>query len=568
MKRHLFIKANFKPRKNILIIFFSIFFISIFSNCNRRDKNDTNSQSSPSVINPDPQVQQPLGPTPGDSIVVGSIGDAGKLIPMLASDSASGEISGLIFNGLVKYDKDIKIVGDLAESWDISEDGLVITFHLKKGVKWQDGQEFTADDVYFTFQKIKDPKTASPYSGDFEKVEKVEIIDKYTFKVTYSEPFAPGLISWRMGIIPRHILEGQDLNESGFNRNPIGTGPYRLKGWITGQKIVLEAFDEYFEGRPYIDRYIYRIIPDNATMFLELRAEGIDYMGLNPLQYERQTNGKFFKDHFVKYQYPSFGYTYLGYNLQDVRFKDKKIRQAITYAINRDDIIKGVLLGLGKICTGPFSPDSWAYNPEVKNYEYNLEKAKKLLAESGWQDRDKDGWLDKDGQIFEFTILTNDGNDQREKTAEIIQQNLKQVGIKVKINILEWQALLHEFIDKKRFETIVLGWSLGREPDSYDIWHSSKTREGELNFISYNNSEVDELLVAGRKTFDQEERKKIYYKIHSILAEDQPYTFLYVPDALPIIHKRFKGVEKAPIGIMHNFIEWYVPKQEQKYITK
>jgi peptide/nickel transport system substrate-binding protein len=501
----------------------------------------------------EPQIKQP------NAVTIGSLADAKRLLPLLASDSASGDISGWIYNGLTKYDKNIKVVGDLAESWDISPDGLQIVFHLRKGVLWHDGVEFTADDVLFTYDTVINPKTPSPYSSNFGPVKTVEKIDRYTVKVIYSEPFAPALESWGMGIIPKHILENKDITDEYYSRNPIGTGPYKLKEWVTGQKIVLVAFDRYFEGKPNIDKYISRVIPDTATMFLELKFGGIDFMGLTPPQYKLQASIEFFNKYFHKFRYPSFGYTYLGYNLLDSRFSDKRVRQAITYAINKNDIIEGVLLGYGTPCTGPFPPESWAYNPNVKDLAYDPAKAKKLLEAAGWK-QGKDNTFEKDGKPFEFTVLVNQGNDARLKTAQIIKENLKKIGIKMNIKVLEWQAMLHEFIDKKRFEAVIMGWALSRDPDVYDIWHSSKTKEGEFNFISYKNEEVDRLLLDGRRTFDFEKRKRIYHRIHEILAEDQPYTFLYVPDALPVLHRRFKGVEKAPIGIWYDFTHWHVPK--------
>jgi peptide/nickel transport system substrate-binding protein len=500
-----------------------------------------------------PQIKQP------DAITVGTLADAKRLIPIFASDSASADISGWIYNGLTKYDKTLKIIGDLAESWDISPDGLQIIFHLKKGVLWQDGVEFSADDVIFTYNTVINPKIPTPYSSNFGPVKKVEKVDKYTVKVIYSEPFAPALESWGMGIIPKHILDNHDITDEYYSRHPIGTGPYKLKEWVTGQKIVLEAFGRYFEGRPKIDKYIARVIPDTATMFLELKFGGIDFMSLTPPQYKLQANTEFFNKYFQKFIYPAFGYAYLGYNLLDPKFSHKKVRQAITYAINKRDIIDGVLLGYGTPCTGPFPPESWAYNRDVKDYPYDPEKARMLLKEDGWVEG-KDNILQKNGKPFEFTVLVNQGNEERLKTAQIIKENLKRVGIRINIKVLEWQAMLHEFIDKKRFEAVIMGWALSRDPDIYDIWHSSKTKEGDFNFISFKNKEVDKLLLEGRRTFDFGKRKEIYHRIHEILAEEQPCTFLYVPDALPVLHKRFKGVKKAPIGIWYDFIHWHVPK--------
>ncbi len=506
----------------------------------------------------EPEIKYP------NTITVGFLADAKRLLPLLASDSASGDISSLIFNGLTKYDKDIKIVPDLARSWEISPDGLQIIFHLRRGVKWHDGVEFTADDVLFTYKTVIDPNVPTPYSSNYGPVDKVEALDRYTIKVVYKEPYAPALESWSMGIIPKHLLDGKDITNEYYSRNPVGTGPYKLKEWVTGQKIVLEAFDDYFEGRPNIDRYIARIIPDTATMFLELKFGGIDFMGLTPPQFKLQANTKYFNKYFQKFRYPAFGYTYLGYNLLDPKFSDKRVRQALTYSINKRDIIDGVLLGYGTPCTGPFPPESWAYNPNVKDFEYNPRKAIELFEEAGWKMGER-GLLEKNGKPFVFTVLVNQGNEARLKTAQIIKENLKKVGIDMKIRVLEWQALLHEFIDKKRFEAVIMGWGLSRDPDAYDIWHSSKTKEGEFNFISYKNEEVDRLLLEGRRNFDIEKRKRIYHRIHEILAEEQPYTFLYVPDALPVLHKRFKGVEKAPLGIWYDFIHWYVPKDKNEW---
>lgn len=506
-----------------------------------------------------------LPPTHGDTIVVGSIGDASNLIPLLASDAPSHQVAGLIYNGLVRYDKNLKLEGELAKSWEISPDGLTITFHLRHGVQWHDGAPFTADDVMFTYRLIIDPKTPTAYAGDFEQVKEAKILDPYTFQVVYEKPFAPALASWGLSILPKHLLEGRDITKSPLSRHPIGTGPYTFSQWKSGEKIVLSANPDYFEGQPFIDHYRYRIIPDSATMFLELKAGNLDWMNLTPIQYDRQTSGKKFSGKFNKYQYLSFSYTYMGYNLKNPLFQDKRVRQALSFAINKQEIIDGVLLGYGRVATGPYKPDTWFYHQPSKRYPYNPKKAKQLLQEAGWQDHDGDGLLDKDGRSFVFTVMTNQGNTLRAQTAEIIQRRLHEIGIKMKIRVIEWSAFINEFIDKRKFEAVILGWTTGQDPDMYDIWHSSKTGPKELNFISYKNPEVDRLLEKGRHTFDRKERRKYYDRFQEILAEEQPYTFLYVPESLPIIAARFHGIKPAPAGISYNFIKWYVPQSLQKY---
>ncbi|MEN6331937.1 MAG: peptide-binding protein, partial [Smithella sp.] len=476
------------------------------------------------------------------------------------------DIAGLVYNGLVKYDKNMNIIGDLSESWDISPNGLIITFYLRKGVKWHDGRPFTAADVLYTYQVTIDPKTPTAYAGDFLKVKKAEVLDDYTFRVTYDKPFAPALISWGAAVLPRHLLAGVDITRSPLTRHPIGTGPYKFKEWVAGQKIVLVSNSDYFEGRPYIDGYITRIIPDMATLFLELRSQGIDISGLSPLQFTRQTENKLFQNNFNKYRHLAFAYTYLGYNLKNPLFTDRRVRQAISYAINKEEIISGVLLGLGKPATGPFKPGTWAYNGNVKIYNFNPQKARELLSEAGWRDTNSDGVLEKDGKPFVFELVLSQGNETRQKCAEIIQRQLAEVGITVKIRVLEWAAFINDFITKRRFDAVILGWTIPPDPDAYDVWHSSKTAPEELNFISYKNTEVDEMLERGRSTFNQKERKKYYDRFQEIVAEDQPYTFLYVPDELTIINKRFRGIEPAPIGLEYNFIKWYVPRDEQKFV--
>ncbi len=241
------------------------------------------------------------------------------------------------------------------------------------------------------------------------------------------------------------------------------------------------------------------------------------------------------------------------------------MRKALSYAIDKDEIIKGVLMGLGEPCTGPFFKETPYYNTSAEAYKYNKEKARKLLEEAGWRDTDDDGILDKNGEPFRFKLITNQGNKDREDIATIVQRRWKEFGIDVDIQIIAWASFITEFIDKKSFQAVILGWSMALDPDCYVVWHSASSQPGGLNFISYKNEEVDRLIEEGRRTFDNEKRIEIYNRIHEIIADDAPYTFLYFPYARTVISKRFKGIEPAPAGIGYNFIDWYVDPGDRKY---
>ena len=503
-------------------------------------------------------------PAYGDAIVEGSIGDVSGFLTAVTTDASSHEAAGYVFNGLVRYDRNLKLEGELAESWEVSPDGKRITFHLRKGVKWHDGAPFTSDDVMFTYRRMIDPRTPTAYGEDFKQVQRAAAPDPHTFVVEYARPFAPALASWGMHVLPKHLLEKYpDISKSPLNKKPVGTGPYRFVEWKTGEKVVFDVSPDYFEGKPYIARVISRVIPDQATMFLELKSGGVDTMTLTPPQFVRQTETAEFKKSFNKYKYTASGYTYLGFRLSHPFFGDKRVRQAIAHAADKKALIDGVLLGLGQEATGPYKPGTWAFNPGVKKYPHDPGRAKALLAEAGW--KEKDGVLVKDGQPFEFTVLTNAGNDARAKTAAILQQNLAEVGIRMKIRTVEWAAFINEFIDKRKFDAVILGWNITPDPDQFDIWHSSKTGPKELNHVGFANPEVDRLLDEGRSTFDLEKRKNAYFRIQEILAEEQPYVFLYVPEALPVVHHRFRGIAPAPAGITYNFVKWYVPAALQKH---
>jgi peptide/nickel transport system substrate-binding protein len=515
-----------------------------------------------------PALSSPLWaqkPPQGDSLIWPSLADATNLIPALASDTSSTAVLGQVYRGLVKYDKNLNLIGDLAESWEVSPDQLTITFHLKKNVVWQDGTPFTAADCLFTWQIMKDPQTPTPYGEDFVQIAEAETPDPHTFKVTYKRTLAAAVTTWGFNIMPKHLLEGVSLDESPLARHPVGNGPFKLESWQVGQRITLVASDSYELGRPPLNSLVIRYIPDVATQMMELRVGNLDMMNLTPDQWNQAQKNPTINKAYNLFRTPAFSYTYLGMNLRDTRLSDKRVRQAISFAINKDSILQGVLSGYGVMANGPFRPQMWAYNKNIKPYPYDPERAKALLKEAGWVDTDGDGYVDKDKKRFVLTIMFNQGNSLREASGIIIQDNLKQIGIEVKLRVVEWASLTKEFLDKHNFEAVIMGWTIPLNPDLYDVFNSQKVNPGELNFISYSNPEVDELIDVGRFNLDQDVRKKAYDRIQEIFYEDAPYVFLYIPDELVAVSKRFEGPEVAPLGFGFNIDEWYVPPDRQRY---
>lgn len=466
------------------------------------------------------------------------------LNPLLTKDSASSSVTNFIFNGLLKANENLELVPDLAESYSISPDGKVYTFKLRKNVVWHDGEPFTSEDVLFTFHKLLDPATNTVRRSNYIINGKPAVFsapDPYTFIATISEPFAPFLVNLSTDIIPKHIYENEDINTSPKNSTPIGTGPFKFKSWQTGQYILLENHPDYFKGTPKLDQVLIKIIPDTSTAFLALKKGEIHMSGLEPNNVEKAKA----IPHLSVFSFDDLTYTYMGLNLNKQAFKNNNVRKALNYAINREAIIEKTLNGLGSPAYLPSSPVSWAYPEEnsITFYNYNPKKAKQLLKEANYTNKNP----------LSFTILTSKDSKSRVKTAEILQQFYSQIGIRCDIQLLEWQALIKKITGpQKDFDAVIIGWSLGLDPDGYSIWHSSQYPSG-FNFINYNNPTVDTLLDEGRSKTDKQQRKKLYQKLYTIIAEDTPYLFLYYPQSNIAVDKRIVGLSKpGPAGIMLN----------------
>ena len=471
-----------------------------------------------------------------------------RLNPILANDSASSEIADWLFNGLFKYDKDGKITTDLASSYKF-ETKTKLIIKIKTNVLWHDKKHFTAHDVVFTYKTIINPKVFNSIVSNYKEVESVKALDDYTLEVIYKKPYFKALEIWMVGILPKHLLENEEnIMTSSFNKNPIGTGSYKLDTFKNSSDIKLIANDDFFEGRPKIDEIYYKFLPDTTTSFLMLKQKLLDVGGLTPLQVDRQIDENFKKD-FKIVEKPSFGYTYLGFNLRNEKFKDLRVRQALSLAINRQEMVDILYFGHGEVCNGPFLPGSFAYNNDVKQIKPDIKKAKQLLKEAGYDENNP----------FTFELVTNTGNEIRINAAQILQYQLAKVGVKVKIRVMEWQAFLNTVVHPRKFETVLLGWSLSLMPDAYPLWHSDSDKLGHFNLVSYHNNEVDKLIEEASTTIDRDKLSLIYKEIFKKITNDIPYLFLYIPYSISVVNNEIKNVKPSFIGIMHNQKDWIKP---------
>ena len=430
-----------------------------------------------------------------------------------------------------------------------TEHNPVLIFHLRPHVKFHDGHGFDAGDVRFTYGAIMDPKNLSPRVSDYEPVKSVEAVDPLTVRIVYKRLYSPAFGTWGMGVLPEHLLNsvalkkealtlGKDpetfsIRQSLFNRRPIGCGPFTFREWKSDQFISLNAFEDYWEGPPNYKRYVMRIIPDLLTQEMEFYAGTLDTYNVQPHQVKRLKEDP----RFQSFSGTSFGYSYIGYNMLRPPFDDVRVRKALGMAIDVKKIIDYVLYGQGENITGPFVKQTDYYDHQIPPLPYDPEGALKLLREAGYE-RNKEGWLEKNGKPFQFTLISNSGNDIRKAILAIAQDAWKQIGINVRTDLLEWSVFIQERVDKRDFDALVLGWVMGIDPDLYQIWHSSQTHPYQLNFVSFKNKEADDLIVKIRREYDHEKQVAYCHALHEIIAREQPYTFLYVGKWTAVLDKR------------------------------
>lgn len=466
------------------------------------------------------------------------------------------------------YEANSDAAGEVAEAGTarvLNEPRII--FHLRDDVHWHDGEPFTSADAAFTYRMIMDETVASPRRPDFELVSDVETPDPHTFIVNYRKPYSSALMSWSIGMLPEHILAGQSTTwwARNYNRDPVGTGPFRFSEWRSNEFIRLDRNADYFEGAPHLDRIAIRTIPDQVALRLSFVTRQIDIWTVDDHAVSR-----FREDpRFELFASPRPAYEYIGWNLRRPLFRDRAVRRALAHAVDVDAIIKYIIYGYGTRSTGPFVPQTWYYNDSIRPIPYDPGRARELLAEAGWTPG-PDGILEKDGERFSFTLVCPQGNETRKDIATLVQSDLRGIGIEVDIGIYEWTVFIKKVVQDLDFDAMVLGWSLGYDYDQYQLWHSSQDGPGLLNTGAYSNPEVDHLLDEIRTEFDRGRIKELCGRMQRIIYEDQPYLFLYVPetigamwrDAFRVRRPDDDGWREEPVratnaGFTHYMQWWY-----------
>ncbi len=477
--------------------------------------------------------------------------DPPTLNPLLATDTTSSSVTGYIYESLLERDNEtLEIVPRLAERWEVSDDHLQYTFWLREGVRWQDGEPLTVDDVLFTFAKIRDPKAdTARLRNYFRDVTKIERVGDRAVRFTYAYPYFKALeVCGGATILPKHIFDdGEDFNTHPANRHPIGTGPFRFAGWKTGRRIELARFDGYWGERPAISGVTFKIVPDLLVSFQLLKKGAIDLSTVQPIQWVRQTDSDAFKQKFEKYRYYLPNYSFIGWNLRRPFFADRRVRRAMTMLVDRERILKHVLFGQGEVVTSNFYPFGPYYDHDIEVYPFDPEKAKRLLDQAGWIDRDGDGWRDKDGRPFRFSLIVPAGIPFSRSLGIFLREELRQVGIDFSVRQLEWASML-KLMGERNFDAVVLGWATALEPDPYQVWHSSQAEKGS-NFVGFEDARVDAIIEEARREFDPERRKVLYREFQRIVHEEQPYTFLFTNPSLVAVARRFEEVTAHRLGM-------------------
>jgi peptide/nickel transport system substrate-binding protein len=507
--------------------------------------------------------------------------EPGNLNPVIWATTSDTNVTHMVFDSLVIPDKELKMVGSLAENWEVSEDGKTYTFHLKKDVSWHDGQPFTAKDVEFTFTSLADGTyDAGAYwrvepvvgveeykAGTADKVAGIEVVDDHTIKFTTKEPFAPFLSGLFIGILPQHVLKDVKPGEWAkheSNRAPIGTGPFKFVKWETGQYIELAANKEYFGGSPKLDRVFVRF-GDANTMLASVLSKDVDIAPV-PIADTASVQSL---DYASLVTQTNLSVYYVGFNSKNDHFKDKKVRQALAYAVDKQSIVQSIIGEYGEVADDVFPSKHWSHNPDLPIYNFDGSKSESLLEEAGYQKNSK-GIFEKDGKELSFMMEVPTGTKEREKSAVLLKQMWEKVGVKVELRSLDFPTLVTKLlpktddgkqreVTKDDYEAYILGFGIEADPDEYrSYFGTAYMPPNGYNFVGYSDPTVDDLLEKQTMETDFTKRQQLIWEVGKKLAEDEIWIPLYEQNSPYVVNNRVTGFEPDFRGISFNSKDWGV----------
>ncbi len=487
----------------------------------------------------------------GESTLVYASGDYTRINPAM---DEHGEINILLFNGLTAHDGENRVVPGLAKSWDYDEATHTYTFHMEEGAKWHDGAPVTAEDVKFTIEAIMDPENGSENAPNYEDVEEITVIDEHTISFRLTAPNVAFLDYMTMAVLPKHLLEGEDMQESAFFRNPVGTGPYRLESWDEGQAIVLVRNEDYFKEPANIERIVFKIVPDDNAQAMQMKSGELDMALLTPRDAENFEG----EDGFNVYRMKTSDYRGILFNFNNPYWTENRdLIPAICCAIDRQPIVDAVILGHGIPAYGPLQRNVYD-NPDVDHYDYDPARAKSILESAGCE-MGKNGFYARDGEEIGFVLSVGAGDQVRLDIAQAAAQQLREAGVNVTVEV-------PERVDWANQMAYLIGWGSPFDADdhTYKVFGTGKG----ANYSGYSNADVDRYLVEARETDDPEARAAAYDKFQEALAADPAYAFICYVDADYVATSRLHGVNPDTImghhgvGIFWNVTEWTLDAPE------
>lgn len=478
------------------------------------------------------------------TLVYGS-GDYTRINPAM---DEHGEINALLFNGLTAHNGDNGVVPGLAKSWEFDEDTNTYTFHLEEHVTWHDGEDFTAEDVKFTIEAIQDPDNGSENAPNYEDVQEIHVLDDHTVAFRLAAPNAAFLDYMTMAVLPKHLLEGEDMQESAFFRAPVGTGPYKLKNWDVGQAIILEKNENYFKEEAQIGQIIFKIVPDDHVRALQMESGELDLAQLTPKDAQSFSG----REAYVCYHMKTSDYRGIMFNFQHKYWQENRdLIPAVCYALDRQAMVDAVLLGQGEAAYGPLQRNQYNYE-EVETYAYHPAKAREILETAGCT-MGSDGYYVRNGQTVGFVLSVGAGDQVRADLAQAAAQQLKEVGIHCTVEIpvqVDWEGQM----------AYLIGWGSPFDADdhTYKVFGTGKG----ANYNGYSNKLVDCCLTKARQSEDKDVRAEAYAQFQVELAKDPAFAFLCYVDADYVANAAVKGISPDTVmghhgvGIFWNVADW------------